>query len=248
MISSSAGGPGEEVKKCSLRYSEVVAPEDPEKFIHLPVEDNQLRAREWMAALHTSLDQLGLTVSTGRVVDFRAKKFLRKDSSPDTVPLIYPCHFGTEAIQWPKENSRKPNAIILNEQTTGLLVPAETYVLVKRFTSKEEARRVVSCIFDPRKFETKMVGFENHLNYFHLNGHGLPLDLARGLAAFLNSAVLDNFFRQFNGHTQVNATDLRNLRYPTFKQLQHMGRLASGGHDSPEEIASIMERALDAAA
>jgi adenine-specific DNA-methyltransferase len=40
------------------------------------------------------------------------------------------------------------------------------------------------------------------------------------LAAFLNSTVLDVYFRQFNGHTQVNATDLRNLRYPSRSQLE----------------------------
>jgi len=50
------------------------------------------------------------------------------------------------------------------------------------------------------------------------------LDLARGLAAFLNSTVADSYFRQFNGHTQVNATDLRSFRYPSVAQLATIGR------------------------
>jgi adenine-specific DNA-methyltransferase len=73
-------------------------------------------------------------------------------------------------------------------------------------------------------YATDLVGFENHLNYFHRNGRGLDYDLARGLAAFLNSTLVDEYFRQFNGHTQVNATDLRSLRYPTQTQLRALGQ------------------------
>ena len=51
----------------------------------------------------------------------------------------------------------------------------------------------------------------------------MPARVARGLAAFLNSSVVDLFFRQFSGHTQVNATDLRSLTYPTTGQLESLG-------------------------
>src|SRR4051794_11542737 len=63
---------------------------------------------------------------------------------------------------------------------------------------------------------THSFSFTNHLNYFHRSG--------RGLSAFLNSMLVDAYFRQFNGHTQVNATDLRNLRYPTLAQLRALGQ------------------------
>jgi adenine-specific DNA-methyltransferase len=104
-----------------------------------------------------------------------------------------------------------------------LLVPRGIYVLVKRFTAKEEDRRVVAALYDPKRIDAERVGFENHTNYYHRRGAGLPMELAKGLTAFLNSTVVDMFFRQFNGHTQVNATDLRNLRYPTTEQLESLG-------------------------
>jgi adenine-specific DNA-methyltransferase len=143
------------------------------------------------------------------------------------VPLIYPCHFNGGFVHWPKKQSRKHNAIISNEQTQELLVPAGVYVLVKRFTTKEERKRIVACIFDSEQIHAPFVGFENHLNYFHINGHGQPMILAKGLAAFLNSTVVDLYFRQFNGHTQVNATDLRNLNYPSKVKLEKLGRKIS---------------------
>lgn len=40
---------------------------------------------------------------------------------------------------------------------------------------------------------------------------------------FLNSTLVDLYFRQFNGHTQVNATDLRSFRYPNEEQLLRLG-------------------------
>ena len=60
-----------------------------------------------------------------------------------------------------------------------------------------------------------MLGFENHLNVFHEDKRGLPENLAHGLAAFLNTTAVDDHFRRFNGHTQVNATDLRLMKYPS---------------------------------
>ena len=176
-----------------------------------------------MTQLGATLAGLGLTVSTGRVVDFRAREHIRQQPETGTSPLIYPCHFQGLYVAWPKERSRKPNAILKNDQTQSLLIPAGVYVLTKRFTSKEERRRVVACIYDPSRIEAQQVGFENHLNYIHANGKGVAMPMAKGLWAFLNSSSLDLYFRQFNGHTQVNATDLRNVRFPTAAQLRTIG-------------------------
>ena len=71
-----------------------------------------------------------------------------------------------------------------------------------------------------------MLGFENHLNVLHEDKHGLPEQLAYGLAAFLNTTAVDENFRRFNGHTQVNATDLRVMKYPDRKTLTALGSWA----------------------
>ncbi len=67
------------------------------------------------------------------------------------------------------------------------------------------------------------VAIENHLNVFHVDGAGLDPLVAAGLVAFLNSAPADRFVRLFSGHTQINAGDLRNLRYPSLEQLRQIG-------------------------
>ena len=210
-------------KRC-VPFDSVVRPGDPEVFIHLvPDGDGHVLARS-MEMLPCTLDALGLNVSTGRVVDFRARKWLRANSNSKTVPLIYPAHFDNGLVQWPKLNFKKANAIEYNAASASLMVPSGIYVLARRFSAKEERRRVVAAIFDPETVPCEVVGFENHVNYFHERGAPLDRNLAYGLSVFLNSTPLDSYFRQFNGHTQVNATDLRSLRYPTRDSLVKLGQ------------------------
>jgi adenine-specific DNA-methyltransferase len=199
-----------------------------------------------MDSLHSNLVSLGLNVSTGRVVDFRLRSALRLQPEKGTVPLLYPCHFNGGIVHWPKLQARKPNAILHNDETLPWLVPTGVYLLTKRFTSKEEPRRLVACLFDPKAVEAEWLGFENHLNYFHANGHGLDRSLAVGLLAFLNSTVVDQYFRRFSGHTQVNATDLRQLAYPDRNTLQAMGAEMETLDLSQAEIDELIEKHLHA--
>jgi adenine-specific DNA-methyltransferase len=224
IISSSTGRENASVKERVVTFSEVVSHNDPEQFIHVRVNESRKNGQLDRGRVQAKLSDLGLSVSTGRVVDFRAKAFLRRQPSADTAPLIYPCHFNGGTVVWPKEGSRKPNALLVAEETQDLLVPSAVYVLVKRFSSKEERRRIVASVYDPKRIIAKWVAFENHLNYFHVNGGGLSIALAKGLAAFLNSTVVDSCFREFSGHTQVNASDLRKLQYPTRTALEGLGR------------------------
>lgn len=243
-ISSSRSPQDLDATARDVPFVEVVVPNDPHAFIRLAVskEDGDLALR--VRALPCTLHDLGVTVSTGRVVDFRARGHLRKDPEPGSVPLIYPCHFNGGYVSWPKPGAKKPNALVSNAETAALMVPRGTYVLTKRFSSKEEKRRLVAVVYDPGRIDSEWVGFENHLNYFHISGKGLPGDLARGLALFLNSTAVDQYFRQFSGHTQVNATDLRNLHYPSVKQLEEAGRLFGEALRGQEWIDGIVEALL----
>ena len=243
-ISTSAGPDGEMKTERRVSYDQVVHPEDPDEFIHIVADGTSHRAAEHVADLPASLADLGLTVSTGRVVEFRAKPHLRNGSEEGTVPLIYPVHFLEGHVAWPKPGSRKPNAIVASAETAELLVPAGTYVLVKRFSSKEERRRIMAALYDPQRMPSALVGFENHLNYYHGHGSGMSKDLAKGLVVFLNSTLTDSYFRSFNGHTQVNATDLRSLRYPSREALERLGGMLGDAFPDQSGIDQLVEGEL----
>ncbi len=243
LISSSSGADDEFLMSNSLPYSDVVQPNDPEQFIRIVPDALSQQVVNQMANFTCSLKDLGLTVSTGRVVDFRAKKYLRLTTGSGTVPLIYPVNFTNGYVEHPKK-TRKHQGLVRLEKTADLLIPNEHYVLTKRFSSKEEKKRVVAAIYDANRFDWEWVGFENHLNYFHENGRGLDIRLARGLAIYLNSSLVDSFFRLFNGHTQVNATDLRNLKYPSLEQLSSLGERIREQFPSQQEIDELVEEDL----
>lgn len=222
IILSSSDGRLTEVRRRVVPAARIVHPDDPEKFIRVPSSEHADRVLQDIRHFKTSLDELNLVVSTGRVVDFRAIEHLRKDPEKGAVPLIYPSHFSAGCIAWPIPGFRKYNAISLNDQTVKLLNPAGTYALVRRFSAKEERRRVVATIYDG-SLDAEYVAFENHLNYYHANGRPLDSAIAAGLFIYLNSTLVDDYVRQFNGHTQVNAGDLRSLRYPSSDELLSLG-------------------------
>lgn len=246
VVSQSGGGCGDKTRSRKFCSDEVVSPQDAEAFIHIPTTQQHLAARDFVSRLGSSLGQLGLSISTGRVVDFRVRDHIAHDPVPGTRPLIYPCHFNGLYVTWPAQRGHKPNAIKESPETMGLMVPSGIYVLTKRFTSKEERRRVVACVYNSSQIDAPQVGFENHVNYIHANGAGLDIALAKGLWVFLNSSALDLYFRQFNGHTQVNATDLRNVRFPTAEQLRSVGRNIGEEAVDQEEVDRLLLQELNA--
>ena len=222
IVSSSANPEDPDICVREVPPNELVHPNDPDLVIHVVPDEIGTRFADRVRALAATLDDLGIEVSTGRVVDFRAKEALAFVANGKTVPLLYPVHFENGYIVWPKPG-KKPNYLAVSPSTESLLVPAGNYVLVKRFSAKEEKRRVTAAVCDSARLPGDDYGFENHLNYFHRKGNGLPVLLAKGLAAYLNSTLVDAYFRQFSGHTQVNATDLRNLKYPDLVTLNRIG-------------------------
>jgi len=220
----------------TYRFEQIVNLSDSQRFLHIPSHPNQ-NGLKLSATVKYSPEEIGLEISTGPVVDFRLKEYLRSDPGEDTVPLLYPGHFAGQGMEWPKKG-KKPNALLLHPETKKWLFPNGFYTVVRRLSSKEEMRRIVASVVQPAVFTSDLLGFENHLNVFHRGRRGLPENLAYGLAAFLNSTIVDGAFRSFNGHTQVNATDLRLMKYPSADALISLGRWA-------KEQESLCQEAID---
>ncbi len=222
-ISTSSDDTLSDISDYKTPFEAVVQPGDAERFIHVPTTAGKSEIERSPAISH-SLSEIDIQVSTGPIVDFRVRQHLRAEPVLGSVPLIYPGHFVQQQVVWPNIDHKKPNALMVDSETRKWLYPSGFYTVVRRFSSKEESRRIVAHTVSPSDFNFSQLGFENHLNVFHRGKHGLDEDLSRGLTAFLNSTAVDVHFRRFNGHTQVNATDLRAMKYPSRDSLSTLGR------------------------
>lgn len=232
----------------TVPYSQVVTGD----FIFVPASDEDGVAVSWMERARCALADLGLSVSTGRVVDFRSRDLLRAVPGESTAPMVYPANIVGARIAHPRSALRKPQWFEADPaRSSRLLVPAGAYVLVKRFSAKEERRRIVAALWS----DDRPPAFDNKLNYIHRAGSGLDMDVAAGLVAWLNSRRVDAYFRVFSGHTQVNAGDLRRMRFPSPEQLRLLGQstldpddvLCPGGPEGPgaAEAAPLIDMAED---
>ena len=174
----------EKIKSKFFDYKSIINYNDPNLFIHIPSSDQFNKIVYTMSQLKYFLSDVGIEVSTGKIVDFRNKEYLKENSQINTVPLIYPFNFKNGNIEWPIINSRKPNYIEYQDHISNLFLISDFYVLCKRFSSKEEKKRIVAVLYNPEKNNFKKIGFENHINYFHANGKGLSKHLAIGLILY----------------------------------------------------------------
>jgi adenine-specific DNA-methyltransferase len=218
-ISHSKDSTFQDLSSKEYSFTDIVKPEDKEQYIHIPTDKVEFRSELY----ECTISELGLNVSTGPVVDFRVKEQWAMQPEENTAPMLYSHHFIGHTLSFPK-TTKKPNSLKIDAKTERMLMPSGNYVLVRRFSSKEEKRRVVAYIVNRSILDYDQYAFENHWNVFHIKKTGIDETLAKGLACFLNSSELDEHFRVFSGHTQVNATDLKNMKYPSYEKLMSLGR------------------------
>ena len=199
-----------------------LASENKEFSIPLCPQDMELvgAVQAWPNTLHS----LGLEISTGPVVPFRATEFLAQVANGNSVvPLLWMQHVRPMTTTWPLPKSDKAQWIEVASESMKLLVEDATYVLLRRFSAKEEKRRLVAAPLIRGSLNSGMVGLENHLNYIRGVSRHLDDELAYGLSALLNSTFLDRYFRISNGNTQVSATELRAMPLPSENDIRSIG-------------------------
>jgi len=240
IVSSSANDTFSDIKLLTLKLFQVWG-EAPDRFLYIPTSTESLKVVEIVNSLPSSLVELGLKVSTGPVVQFRLKSSLSFDGG---VPMLY-CSSMTKGKASQKLESRKsPQYIELNKQSEKCLVPNSCYLIVRRFSSKEEKRRIVCAIYEPNSqdLNSESLGIDNKLNYFYSINGALTAELAYGLYVFLSSTLVDKYYRLVSGHTQINSGDLRSLRYPSHLALIGVGRKYM------RDFSSLQQKIDDAAA
>lgn len=215
-------------------------PGTADKVLRLPLSERDMQILALVDAWPNTLRSLGLNISTGPVIPFRATGLVDNEGGvPGThVPLVWMNHVCAMRVKWPL-NQQKPE-YIKRKGAKALLVPNGNYVLMRRFSAKEEARRLIAAPYIAEGFPVPEIGIENHLNYIYRPGGKLSEEEAWGLAAFYNSSILDSYFRCMNGNTQVSATELRAMPLPEHNVIVALGSKVKHSENPIERLDEII--------
>src|SRR6266852_4122900 len=211
------------VQQAQLRF--IIDDKQKDPILHLPTSDIDTHLLEAFKHWNNYLATYGLEISTGPVVPFRTPDMLTSVESVkqgEAVPLLWLQHIRRMDVQWPIERFDKPQGVF-RQVSTKLLVKNATQVILRRFSAKEEPRRITAAVLPDNAFGTELIALENHLNYLYRPNGKLSFEEATGIAVFLNSTLVDRYFRITNGNTQVSATELRKLPLPPWERLLRIG-------------------------
>jgi len=224
-----------------VAFSHFLSEHDGLLFFRLPtgILDEQIlnAVDQWDG----SLEKYGFQVSTGRVIPFRANDLLKEQVKGENgvVPLLWMQNIRPYQVEYPLKGFNKPQAISTNDPS--LLMPRANYVLLRRFSAKEDKRRLVSAPFLGEQFNVEQIGFENHLNVIFKKKAALSVSETIGLSALLNSAIVDRYFRIVNGNTQVNAAELRALPLPPLEMIEAIGeKVQQIRSPAPEQVDTMI--------
>lgn len=218
-------------KRTTKTYpAELIMDENSEQqIVHLPIkkldEDLINLFKKWTG----SFEKYDIQISTGRVVDFRNTEYISEVPIKNSVPFFWLHNVERMKINWPNKQKakgkRKGQYFISNSESKSRLVKNSNYVFVRRFSSKDDAKRLVAAPYFKNKAKLyPYIALENHINYIYGKTREMPDELTMGIAAILNSRFFDLYFRTFNGNINVSATEMRNMSLPEIESIVKIGQ------------------------
>jgi adenine-specific DNA-methyltransferase len=206
--------------------SELIDFDSKEQILHLPTSDDEEQIINLFKSWKHTLKDHDINISTGPVVAFRAKEFIHETYTNGTVflaPLYWLHNVNKMLIDWPVHKTGKGQYIQISQASRSLLIPNKNYVLLRRFSAKDDKSRLVASPYFMNPNEHEFIGVENKVNYiYRLKGH-LDRNEVVGLAAILNSKLFDTYFRTFNGNVNVSSTELREMPMPPIETIKEIG-------------------------
>lgn len=204
--------------------TDIVDVSSEEKIVYLPIDGRDEAILTLFRSWDGNMEKYGIKISTGPVVAFRAYDYIVSEAEEDTVPLYWLHNVVKMLCDHPVENKGKGQYIKLTPETKAALLPNKNYVLLRRFSSKDDSSRLVAAPYFGNMSHNEFVGIENKLNYIYRPKGHLHRDEVMGLTALLDSELFDAYFRTFNGNINVSATELRMMPLPPIDTIREIGR------------------------
>lgn len=231
-ITSSSTSSFIDVTKFQAPYNVVVS---NNLYVFLVTDKKEADALNKLSNLTETPSSISHPMKTGIIVDFRTREVLRNEPSNGTFPLFYSQHIKNGRVEWP---IGKEDEYICTERR-GYLQENTNYLLIKRFTAKEERRRLQCGIYlqsDHPEYE--YISTQNKVNFIKCENP----ELAYGMYVLLNSTLYDTYYRILNGSTQVNSTEINSMPVPCCETIVAMGKQIMGQELTGKNCNKIIEQ------
>lgn len=236
ITSSQSNNDFNDITSIKVPYDSVVTGKS--KYVFLPTNETEIDTIKKINHYSKTFPEVGYRMRTGIVVDFRQRDELRAKPGKHIVPLFYSQHIKDGRVNH-EESGKEADWIV--DSKIGLIQPNENYVFCKRFTAKEERRRLQCGVYlcDDYK-EYNYIGTQNKINYVNrMDKKPLDVDEVYGIYALLNSTLFDQYYRILNGSTQVNSTEVNSIPVPSEDVIRRIGARV---HNTGELSTEVCDR------
>lgn len=219
----------------TVPYSLVVSGKD--YYVYLVTDEKEVEVLERLHRFDKTLPDIGVKMKTGLTVDFRNRDILRDEAEEGAIPLFYSQHIKQGKVQFPIQ---KEHEYVVTDQR-GLMQDNKNYLFVKRFTAKEEPRRLQCGVYLAKDFpQYRKISTQNKINFIDGLLTEMSECLVYGLYVLFNSTLYDEYYRILNGSTQVNSTEINTMPVPDLECIQEMGQSLMKSQDLSENNCNVI--------
>lgn len=212
-----------------------------EKILHLPIRDSEVRILKLVSEWSNTLGDMRIQISTGPVVAFRSRKQIQmnyKNGTITLVPLFWLQNVHKMTLTWPLALKDKGQYITLEPDSLSLLIPNKNYILLRRFSTKDDKSRLIAAPYFCNAVKATHIGVENKVNYIYRTDGIMDRVETVGLSALLNSWLFNDYFQMFNGNVNVSATELRAMKFPPLTAIREIGETIILVNDYSMEVVN----------
>ena len=231
----------------SYKTEELIDSTSKENILFIPSNSNEAKTINIFRQWQNSLNDYNIQISTGPVVAFRCSEFLLSDLDlkVSVAPLIWLHNIKGMEFIYPLKKGNKQSYIIDSAESRKVLLKNKNYILIRRFSSKDDKSRLVCCPYFAAKSKYERIGIENHINYVYRPNGEMTEEEIWGISALFSSKLFDTYFRTFNGNTQVGATELKQIKLPPIEKIIMIGNILKNTFQpSKIEIEDIINNVL----
>lgn len=209
----------------SIPFNDIILDKNSYSLI-VPKTSKDIELSKYINNLKYTLNDLGLKISVGPIVQFRNIEDIRKDVySEQFAPLLVSADIQpNNTLQYfSRENKRKTHNKSISS-TNKYLVNNSNYVIIRKVTAKDDIDLIVASVLSKDYFNHNFIGLDNNLLYIHnIDKTDIDLDICYGIYVFINSLQFKNFYFLINGTHTINVTDFNNIKFPELSLLKQLG-------------------------